>query len=65
MHDGLEKWTKIIDLSCISRYTSWSVEQIGAFWTAVDSLFSLLIGTVQNVLATGNDIIWVVFVQLQ
>ena len=64
MHDGLEKRTKTIDLSCISCYASWSVEQIGIFWTAVDSVLSLLIATVQKVLVTGNDIIWVVLLPL-
>ena len=42
----------------------WSVKQIGAFWTAVDSVLSLQIYTVQKVLVTGNDIIWVVFLPL-
>ena len=40
------------------------IKQIGTFWIAVDSVLSLLICTVQKVLVTGNDIIWVVFLSL-
>ena len=64
MHDDLEKWNKTADLSCISCYASWSVEQICTFWTAVDSALSLSIDTVQKVLVTGYGIIWVVFLPL-
>ena len=64
MHDDLEKWNTTIDLSCISCYKSWSVEQIGTFWTAVDSALSLLTATVQKVLVTVNDIIWIFYLPL-
>ena len=64
MHDNLEKWNTTINLGYIHCYTAWSVEQIGTFWTAVYSALSLLIATVQKVLVTGNDIIWVVFLDL-
>ena len=40
------------------------VEQIGTFWTAVDSVLSLPIATVEKVLVTGNVVIWVVFLPL-
>ena len=40
------------------------IEHIGIFWTAVDSVLSLLLATVQKVFVTGNDIIWVVFLLL-
>ena len=64
MHGGLEKRTKTTDLTCISCYAYWSVEQIGIFWTALDSFLSLLIATIQKVFVTGNDVIWVVLLPL-
>ena len=64
MHDYLEKWNTTIDLSCVSCYASWSVEQIGKQMYILNRYGSLLIATVQKVLMTGNDIIWVVFLPL-
>ena len=40
------------------------IEHLGIFWTDVDSVLSLRLATVQEVLVTGNSIIWVVFLIL-
>ena len=61
---ALESELKQLTLVAYHATHLGSVKQLGTFWTAVDSVLSLLIATVQKVLVTGNGIILVVFLPL-